>query len=89
MTGYLVTVERSIGETEILQHVVTDADSMEEAIDNFHEYYSDFWGEDTEESDFHENGYVRPDLGEYVTLHSAESVTDGDYGILKAALNEI
>jgi hypothetical protein len=88
-TGYLVTVERSIGETEILQRVVTDAESMEEAVENFNDYYSDFWGDDTSESTHHKNGYVRPDYAEYVTLHSVESVADGDFEALQGALNQI
>lgn len=89
MTYYLVIVERALSDTEILQHSVTEADTTEGAVQNFRDYYSDFWGQDTEESDYHETGYVRPDGAEYVTLDSVEEVNESAYETLATYTREL
>lgn len=89
MTHFLLVVERALGETEILQKCVTEADTMEDAVGEFRDYYSSFWGEDTEESAHHKTGYVRPDGAEYVTLHSVQEVDESAYETLATYVHEL
>lgn len=89
MTRYLLVVERALGETEILQRCVTKADTMEDAVGEFRDYYSSFWGEATEESPLHKTGYVRPDGAEYVTLHSVQEIDESAYETLATYVHEL
>jgi hypothetical protein len=72
---------------------VTDADSKQEAVDNFHDYYSMFWGDETEEVDALDSreslGYLRPDGGESVELESVVQVTEHKYEVLSTELPEV
>jgi hypothetical protein len=72
---------------------VTDADSKQEAVDNFHDYYSMFWGDETEEVDAPSSrkprGYLRPDGAESVELETAIQVTEDKYEVLSSELPEV
>jgi hypothetical protein len=93
MSGYVLTIERRFGFTELYQRRVTDADSKQEAVDNFHDYYSMFWGDETEEVDALDSreprGYLRPDGAESVELESAVQVTEDKYEVLSSELPEV
>lgn len=93
MTGYVLTIERRFGFTEVYQRRVTNADSKQEAVDNFHDYYSMFWGDETEEVDALNSrkprGYRRPDGAETVELENVVQVTEDKYEVLSSELPEV
>lgn len=89
MNRTLLTVERRLGETEILQKHPVDVESIEDAVQAFHDYYSTFWGEDTRESEYSDDCYERPDGAESVSLHSVREIPEAEFEVLSRHLHDL
>lgn len=86
---YVATVERILGETEITTQrplaVSTDTDPYPVV----EEYYESFWGSETEQVQFRDNAFERPDGGEIVRITNIRKIPKHEYETLTNHINRI
>lgn len=88
---FLAIIERRIGETQLTQRRVFTI-CEDTSIDPFNavkEYYAEFWGSETEKSQFNENTYTRPDGGEAVRILGVNEISAHEFETLTEHISEI
>ena len=88
---FTAVIERRLGETQLTQHRVFTL-SENTAIDPLtavKTYYEEFWGSETERSQFNEDTYTRPDGGEAVRVLNVNKISPREYEALSNHISEI